>query len=370
MEYRCTKCGKSFLREYILLKHLDKPCIDKKPVSDVNGSQYSVIRKKIISLYDIYDIDDIDRINIDVKYMNMSQLNVFIDQISTLDVDNKHYKNYQSCVIEQMTCFLIYPRAKSDKHLLMRKITNYIKTCGLINSYDIVKQYDSINKYALADDIIVLFDSNVENILLFVKSLKHNKNICEILNDLYDNNIVRILFENDDIQEIIFNNYKTINISILEKHIPFDATIKTIFNILSLPNPDTKSTTHPKDTKSTTHSKDNKSTIHSKDNKITTYPQINEEEIQLLAKYMFTYSSDDKILKLLKYYKITINDNLINYYAFNEKWSMKMFDHLVKNGAKPNLNTLLLAVEHNLKTDAKSIHLFDMLKKSVNDLLK
>lgn len=226
----------------------------------------------------------------------------------------------------------------------MRKITNYIRTCGLTNSYDIIKQYDSINKYALAEDIIILFDSNAENILRYVKTLKHNENICEILNGLYDNNIVRILFEHDDMQEIIFNNYKTINILTLEKHLPVDNTIKLIFDILSILDDLSQSTSNK-----------------------TTYPKFRKDELYLLSKYIFTYASDDTILKLLKYYKIVINDDLINYYAFNESWSMKMFEYLMKHGAKPNINTLLCAVEKHMKTDAKTRHLFDLLKQNVND---
>lgn len=116
MEYYCKRCGESFVKQYTLIRHIGKnTCKNKKP-TDVNMSHYLSIRKKIISLYDIYDIDNDNRISMDNKQINMEQFNLFIEQIATLDKNDKNDRNYYACVIEQLTCFLIYPRTKNEKN--------------------------------------------------------------------------------------------------------------------------------------------------------------------------------------------------------------------------------------------------------------
>ena len=207
--------------------------------------------------------------------------------------------------------------------------------CKITNSYDLIKKYDIIHSLMMPKDIIILFDTNTENIMFYVKTLKQNKNISDILIGLYDNNIVRIIFENDDIYEIAFNNYRTINITLLEKYFPIDRTIKMIFNILAQPVTELR------------------------------YPNFSEDELLLLSKYMFTYVPNEKILKLIKYYKITIIDDYIDYYSNNENWSMNMFEYLMKNGANPNINTILCVIKKYMKNGSKSKIVFELLKNTI-----
>lgn len=170
----------------------------------------------------------------------------------------------------------------------------------------------------------------------YVKTLKHNEKISEILIGLYDNNIARILFENDDIHEIIFNNYKTINLKVLANHIPIDATIKTIFDILS-------------------------------HDELVMHPRLNDNEMKLLSKYIFTYLPDAKINELVKRYDIAINNEHIDYYAHNEYWNIDMFGHLIKHGAKPNINTVLCACEKKFDNSCKDRWLLYLLRMTINE---
>jgi hypothetical protein len=61
-----------------------------------------------------------------------------------------------------------------------------------------------------------------------------------------------------------------------------------------------------------------------------------------------------------------VSDDHINYYAYNENWTINMFDYLITNGATPNTYTKLCAVEKYMKKGIRSKRLFDSLK---NDLL-
>ena len=160
---------------------------DTKPKSDVNETYYLSIRKKYISLYDIYNIDEIDRIAINTKPMNMTQLNSFITLLTTND------DNHYACVLEQIAAFLIYPKSDANKKILLKRMTDYIKSNEIQNSFDIIKNYEQLHKIVTSNSIIILFDFDVDKILNYVKNLKHSDNICEILNGLYDNNTVRIL---------------------------------------------------------------------------------------------------------------------------------------------------------------------------------
>lgn len=328
-------------------KPTNKKIIKKKPATNNsttnvktkltnNGTYYLSIRKKVLSLYEIYEIDEINRILLDDKRMNMVQLNIFIEKIIKLGKTIKNDRNYHACVIEQMACFLIYPKSKSDKQILWDKIINYIQMCKITNSYDLIKKYDIIHSLMMSQDIIILFDADTKNIMSCVKTLKQNKNISDILIGLYDNNIVRIIFENDDFYEIFFNNYKTVNIALLEKYFPIDRTIKTIFNILAQPVTEIQ------------------------------YPIFSEDELLLLSKYMFTYAPNDKILKIIKYYKITIINEYIDYYTYNENWSMTMFEYLMQNGANPNINTILYVVKKYMRNGSKSNMVFELLKNTIS----
>jgi hypothetical protein len=227
-------------------------------------------------LYEIYDIENVNRFPLEENPIYLLKLNIFIETITKFDKNYNTDPNYHACAIEQMLCFLIYPKTQFDKEILWKKIINYIKICKISNSYDIIKKYNISHNFMMPNDIIIIFDSNIENILQYVKMLKNNDNICKILFGLYDNNTVRILFENDDIHEIIFNNYKTCNIKLLEKCIPVDNTIKLIFDILSQNNDQLK------------------------------YPNFTEYELRILSKYLFTNSVDTQIYKLVKHYKIML----------------------------------------------------------------
>lgn len=257
-----------------------------------------------------------------------------------MKLNNDHYGH--NCVLEIMLSFLNYPKSNANKQTLWKDIMDYVKVNNITNSYDIIIRHDTSQQLVIADNIIIIFGFDIKRVLNHVKTLKHHEKINDILIGLTDNNTIRILFENDDMYEIIFNNYKTINLELLENHhIPVDSTIKKIFEITSL------------------------SEINKKGN----YPSssFNEDQKLLLSKYIFIYLPNDKINKLIKQYKIAITNDHINNYMLNEYWTIGMFEHLIKCGAKPSVSTVICACEKRMDKERKNRWLFDLLRTTIDE---
>lgn len=204
-----------------------------------------------------------------------------------------------------------------------------------------------------AEDIIIIFDADIDKITKYVKTLK-NKRIDEILIGLYDNNTIRIEFENEDINEIIFNNYKyndiinsiyyinkdgTNKLEELSEIIPIDPINQKIINIIE---------------------------SNEQNKRNTKFPVLTDEELKLLAKYAFKNSSDNIIKKFINHYNIQILDEHIRYYTDNPKWKEALLIMMLESGAKPDSIAVMNILKPHMRNTIRSKSTFALLTKTFN----
>lgn len=304
----------------------------------VNGSYYPAIRKKLLSLRNVvYDIDVKYHIDIQQTCMTIADLNRFIKTIIKDDETTIIDTNYQKCIIEQLSCFLVYPKEFSKKQEIWSIIIKYIIDHKIEDSYDILRKYD-IDNFMLGTDIISIFDNDVDKIILHVKSLKNHWNIMTILTGLNDNNAVRIIFENEDMNEIILNNYETINIDELEKIIPIEIMNNKIIKLMKQ---------------------------HTADPKCKVFPTLQDVEINLLEKHMFSYGTSNTIKRIVKHYKIQLTDEHMRYYKDNKNWTENIFSMLIRSGITPDVDTVVKALKPHIRHNARSRTLLGILDKAI-----
>ena len=105
-----------------------------------------------------------------------------------------------------------------------------------------------------------------------------------------------------------------IHIDDIKKYYPIDRSIKKIFLILT-----------------------------NLDETIKKIPKLSNEEKCLLVKYIFTYAKSDVIKSLIKFYKIKICDDHMNYYLSNDNWNREIFELALKSGLNPDLKSIIRA---------------------------
>lgn len=312
----------------------------KTKTTKINISYYNEILKRIKQLCDVYKIDISERIMPDPLWMSLAKFNVHIKKLITKFETDTLYHPY---VIEHLMCFLNYPKLKSDKNDLWKQIIDFVKTHNIKNSYDIIKKYNNCHDFTNASDILLIFDANDEKITRYVKTLNNMHDITNLLIELYDNDIHRLIFDDNDMNDIIFNNYRTIDFKKLEQHYVVNRTIKKIFDVLSDPKGVSKK-----------------------------FPNFTDDELIILGKYIFTYETSENIKLIVKRYKIKICDDHINWYSSNDRWSSNFFEWLIRNGANPNINSILRAflplVEPHMLRGARTKKLFELIKHNIQNI--
>lgn len=311
--------------------------IPNKASNGINNRNYLHAINNIKNLWFQYNLNTDHYLPIDSSYDSVKN---HLKVLTTKFNDQSEHHFY---VIEHMLCFIDYPKAKKNKMAIWIQIMSKIRSYGLHNTYDIIKKYTNCQLYASAADIILIFDGDINKITQYIKDLKNYINITEILIELYDNDVNRIIIDDDDLNEIIFNNFITIKIINLERYYPINGTIKKIFTIL----------------------------IEMSANKSE---KLTHNEKSLFAKFVFTYAESDKIQELIENYNIPICDEYVTYYLSNGTWNLDIFDWLVKSGARPDYNSLVRAYK-TYKTE-KRRHKFSyqeenyikMLENKINDL--
>lgn len=302
----------------------------------MNFSKYNDICKSIRALCIEYNIDEGFEM---VYYDDIFDLKSINTRISKLLAKFKNEIQYHYYIIKYMLCFLECPISFDDKETLWKRIICNIKEFNIKDPYDIIQKYT--HNLMSSSDIIYIFGADIKKIIQYVMGLKNDKKIMEILIGLYDNDNVRVIFENDDINKIIFNNYNKINIEELERCYFIDNSIKNVFKILSTPTKMSK--------------KNNTMNI-----------KISDEDVPLLAKYLFTYSSPTYIKKIVKLYQIKICDIHIEYYSSNKSFDIIIFKWLIENGAKPDSKSILQALKPYIK-GARCKNLFNIIENSLID---
>lgn len=319
-------------------KSKSKKVLKKQKVDGVNNRIYSQAINNIKKLWVQYNLDDdMHYIPTDSSYINVQ------NHLKTFAIKFDDLPEYHPYVIEHMLCFLDHPKAKTHKLALWRQIMNKIKLYGLHNTYDIIKKYTDCHLYASASDITLMFDGDTNRITQYLRELKNYSNITDVMIGLYDNNINRIIIDAVILNDIIFDNFKTIRIVDLEPFYPIDRTIKKISIILSDPS----------------------------SKKI---PKIYDKEKSLFAKYIFTYADSKDIQQLIKNYNVPIRDEYVIYYLSNETWDLNIFDWLVKSGANPDIKSIMRAYKiyttgkRRYKLNYKEEGYLKLLESRINEL--
>lgn len=267
-----------------------------------------------------FNIPELDNLlkfykNKDLHFLKINELNEQIDKLIALTDKYFALKPY---IYEYI--LIVSSCVKKDNlinltNFCWNKIVELQNIWKLDECLDIVSIYIKYINFLTVQDVINLFNYNkIEQYNSIKKLVKHCidfTDIMSVMRYLYDN---KILFDYKDIETIIFNNYKKVNIDELKHYYYVDDSDQICIDLVTCKY------------------------------KMKKLPAVSEEHLEKLKKYIFSYINDiKKLKKYVEHYKLKISDNCINYYCYpldDKILSLDIYMWLVRSGGKPNCTSI------------------------------